>query len=143
MSPFCYPGRLASAAPLPYPRAIMLRLFWTLAGGLALIVGILGIVLPLVPTTPLLLLAAFCFARASPRLEMWLIEHPRLGPPIRDWRAEGAISTRAKAFAVIAITATFLLSIALRLPPYVLLIQAVVLGAVTLFILTRPKPAAP
>jgi len=121
----------------------MLRIFWTLAGGLALFIGILGIILPLVPTTPLLLLAAFCFARASPRLEMWLIEHPRFGPPIRDWRAEGAISTRAKRLATLAITATFLLSVALRLPTYVLLIQLGVLGAVTVFILTRPTPTAP
>jgi len=118
----------------------MLRIIWTLAGGLALMIGVLGIVLPLVPTTPLLLLAAFCFARASPRLEMWLVEHPRLGPPIRDWRAEGAISRRGKALAMIAITATFGLSLALRLPLSVLGIQAVTLGAVSLFILTRPNP---
>ena len=57
--------------------------------------------------------------------------------------SEQGAANYSRAMAVIAITATFLLSIALRLPPYVLLIQAVVLGAVTLFILTRPKPAAP
>ncbi|MCB1391179.1 MAG: YbaN family protein [Rhodobacteraceae bacterium] len=117
-----------------------MRLVWTIAGGLALVLGVVGIVLPLLPTTPLLLLAAFCFARSSPRLEMWLIEHPRLGPPIRDWRAEGAISPRAKALAMAAIAATFGLSLALRLPTRVLLIQGVALGAVTLFILTRPRP---
>jgi hypothetical protein len=121
----------------------MLRLVWTIAGGLALVLGVVGIVLPLLPTTPLLLLAAFCFARSSPRLEMWLIEHPRLGPPIRDWRAEGAISTRGKIFALIAITATFALSLALGLPGTVVLVQAVTLGAVTLFIVTRPKPGTP
>jgi hypothetical protein len=121
----------------------MLRIVWTLAGGLALALGVAGIVLPLVPTTPLLLLAAFCFARASPRLEMWLVEHPRLGPPIRNWRAEGAISPRAKGLALMAIGATFGLSLILRLPAHVLLIQAVVLGAVVLFILTRPTPRAP
>ena len=113
-----------------------------IGGGLALAVGIAGIVLPLVPTTPLLLLAAFCFARSSPRLEMWLIEHPRFGPPIRDWRAEGAISSRAKTMAMLAIVATFLLSVFLQLPGRVLAIQAVTLGAVTLFILTRPSPRA-
>jgi len=118
----------------------MLRIVWIIAGGLSLGVGVAGIVLPLVPTTPLLLLTAFCFARSSPRLEMWLVEHPRLGPPIRDWRAEGAISTRAKMLALIAIGATFTVSLVLRLPAHVLLIQAVTLGAVTLFILTRPGP---
>lgn len=118
----------------------MLRIVWIIAGGVSLGVGVAGIVLPLVPTTPLLLLTAFCFARSSPRLEMWLVEHPRLGPPIRDWRAEGAISTRGKTLAMIAIAATFTLSLVLRLPSHVLLIQAVTLGAVTLFILTRPGP---
>ncbi|WP_323038141.1 YbaN family protein [Pararhodobacter sp.] len=117
-----------------------MRVFWTVSGGFALALGVIGIVVPLLPTTPLLLLAAFCFARSSPLLEMWLIEHPRLGPPIRDWRAEGAISTRGKTLAVVAIAATFGLSVVLRLPGTVLSIQAVTLGLVTLFILTRPSP---
>jgi len=118
----------------------MLRLLWIIAGGLALALGLAGIVLPLLPTTPFLLLAAFCFARSSPRLEMWLVEHPRLGPPIRDWRAEGAISPRAKGMALLAIAATFGLSLLMQLPARVLWIQAATLGAVTLFLLTRPNP---
>lgn len=119
----------------------MLRIFWAIAGGLVLAIGVAGIVLPLVPTTPLLLLAAFCFARSSPRLEMWLVEHPSLGPPIRDWRAEGAISRRGKIWAVVAIAATFGLSVWLGLPSHVLIVQAVVLGTVSLFLLTRPDPS--
>lgn len=119
----------------------MIRALWMVAGGTALALGLLGVALPLLPTTPFLLLAAFCFARSSPRLEMWLIEHPRLGPPIRDWRAEGAIAPRAKKLAMLAIAATFGLSLALGLPGRVLLIQGLALGAVTLFILTRPSPA--
>lgn len=118
----------------------MLKLIWIAAGGISLAVAIAGVVLPLVPTTPLLLLAAFCFARSSPRLETWLVEHPRLGPPIRDWRAEGAISPRAKRLALLAIGATFALSLALGLPGAVLAIQAVTLAAVSLFIVTRPAP---
>lgn len=120
----------------------MLRIFWILAGGLALLLGLVGIVMPLLPTTPLLLLAAFCFARASPRLEMWLVEHPRLGPPIRNWRAEGAISRRGKIAALIAMGAAFAVSWFLDLPTHVLIIQAVVLGCVATFLLTRPEPRA-
>ena len=118
----------------------MVRVLWMAAGGVALLLGVLGIALPLLPTTPFLLLAAFCFARSSPRLERWLIEHPRLGPPIRDWRAEGAIAPRAKALAMLAVAATFGLSLALHLPPRVLWIQAATLGAVSFFILSRPNP---
>jgi len=120
----------------------MVRLIWILAGGLALAVGVAGIVLPLVPTTPLLLLAAFCFARSSPRLEMWLVEHPRLGPPIRDWRAEGAISGRAKGLALLAMGAAFGLSLALGVPARVLWIQGAVLLAVAVFLLSRPAPGS-
>jgi len=131
----------AASLSCPQRRDTMLRVFWTIAGGFALAIGVAGIVLPLVPTTPLLLLAAFCFARSSPRLEMWLVEHPRLGPPIRDWRAEGAISRRGKFWAVVAIAATFGLSVWLGLPSHVLIIQAVVLSTVSLFLLTRPDPS--
>ncbi|MEZ5751853.1 MAG: YbaN family protein [Paracoccaceae bacterium] len=118
----------------------MLRAFWFVAGGVALVLGIVGVFLPLLPTTPFLLLAAFCFARSSPKVEMWLVEHPRLGPPIRDWRREGAIAPRAKALALGMIGATFALSLVIGVPTRVLLIQAVVLGCVVLFIATRPSP---
>lgn len=120
-----------------------MRLIWITAGGLALALGVLGIALPLLPTVPFLLLAAFCFARSSPRLEHWLVTHPQLGPPIRNWRADGAISKRGKISACVAILATFSVSVFLGLPGYVLAIQAVTLGCVMTFLLTRPTPKAP
>jgi uncharacterized protein len=117
------------------------RLPWFLLGLFSLGCGLLGVVLPLVPTTPFLLLSAYGFSRSSPRFHRWLTRHPRLGPPIRDWHAEGAISRRAKALAMAAILATPAISLALGAPPTVLAIQLVVLSCVTLFILTRPSPA--
>ncbi|MBI5382497.1 MAG: YbaN family protein [Opitutae bacterium] len=75
------------------------------AGLVAVVAGVVGIFVPLLPTTPFLLLAAYCFSRSSPRLHGWLLAHPRLGPPIRDWQSHGVIRPRAKALALILITA--------------------------------------
>jgi hypothetical protein len=75
------------------------RWAWLLAGIVSLTVGVVGIVLPLLPTTPLVLLAAFCFARGSVRCEMWLLTHPRFGPMVQDWRTERALPLRAKQLA--------------------------------------------
>ena len=102
--------------------------------------GIIGIFLPLLPTTPFLILAAFAFERSSERLHNWLINHPRLGPPIETWRRYGAISWRAKMLAMTMIIAVFALSLILDVEGWVLAVQAVVLTAVSVFILSRPAP---
>lgn len=114
------------------------RVLWLAVGFLATGCGIAGVVLPLVPTTPFLLLAAFAFARSSPRLHDWLVNHPRFGPPIADWQAHGAISRRTKLVAAAAMLATLALSVATGVRGEIVVIQAFVLGAVAAFVLTRP-----
>lgn len=69
-------------------------------GTLSLGLGVAGIFLPLLPTTPLLLLAAWCFVRSSPRLYDWLLNHPRLGEYIRNFREYRAIPLRVKVVSV-------------------------------------------
>lgn len=66
------------------------------AGLLALLLGLLGAVLPGLPTTPFILLAAACFAQASPRLHRWLVQHRWLGPMVRDWEAHRSMPLRIK-----------------------------------------------
>jgi uncharacterized protein len=89
-------------APAALPRRpVWQRALWALAGMLALGTGIVGIFVPLLPTTPFVLLAAFCFSRGSTRCERWLVEHPRLGPIVRDWRATRAVPLRAKQLATV------------------------------------------
>ncbi|MFN3745352.1 MAG: YbaN family protein [Hyphomicrobiaceae bacterium] len=120
------------------------RALWLILGLVSTGCGIAGAVLPLVPTTPFLLLAAFAFARSSPRLHDWLVTHPRLGPPINDWRAHGAISRRAKMMALLVMIATLALSIAMDLPGAILLVQGIAMAGAATFILTRPdRPQAP
>lgn len=65
-------------------------------GCLFLLLGFIGALLPVMPTTIFLILAAWCFGRSSPRLEAWMLDHQRFGPVLRDWREHGAMPRRAK-----------------------------------------------
>lgn len=118
----------------------MTRLLWQLAGLTALGLGILGIALPLLPTTPFILLAVFCFSRSSERLHTWLVTHKRFGPMIENWHQHGAISKRAKFLSAMAMIAVFAISLALGANTVVLVIQAIVLGCAATFVLSRPLP---
>ena len=69
-------------------------------GGLCLVLGVVGIFVPLLPTTPFLLLAAALWMRSSPRLHDWLLSHGRLGGYIRDFREKRAIPLHAKILSV-------------------------------------------
>lgn len=79
----------------------MYRWLWLLAGALSLLLGVIGIVVPLLPTTPFVLLAAACFSRGSARWERWLLAHRLFGPMVRDWREHRAVPLRAKQFAIV------------------------------------------
>ncbi|MBT0957689.1 YbaN family protein [Alphaproteobacteria bacterium KMM 3653] len=112
---------------------------WAICGGLALLLGTLGIPLPLLPTVPFYLLAAFCFAQSSPRLHKWLLEHKTFGPPIREWNERGSITRRAKILATISMAVAIAISIALGFSWRVIGLQVTVMAAVMLFIWTRPE----
>ena len=71
-----------------------------LVGWLALVLGLIGAILPGLPTTPFVLLAAACFANASPRLHRRLLEHRWLGPMVRDWEKHHSLPLRVKCFAI-------------------------------------------
>jgi hypothetical protein len=114
------------------------RLLGLSGGFISLSLAIAGAVLPLLPTTPFLLLAAFCFARSSPRLHDWLLAHRQFGPLITAWRRERAIPASAKRVAYMAMGAVLALSWLLGAPAIVLVVQSLVLAASVLFIATRP-----
>jgi uncharacterized membrane protein YbaN (DUF454 family) len=99
----------------------------------------LGVVLPLVPTVPFILLAAFCFARSSQRLHNYLINHALFGKMITDWRESGAINPKAKRLATVSIVLVLVASLAAKAPQSVIGVQVIVLGLVLLFIWTRPS----
>lgn len=115
----------------------VIRIVWLTAGMVSLALGGLGIVLPLLPTTPLVILAAFCFARSSPAFHDRLLNSPTFGPAIRDWRDNRAISRKGKIAAVCAMLAAMLISIALGIRPAILAVQGVALLAAATFVLSR------
>jgi len=96
----------------PVPVRLLFAAFGTLFLGL----GVVGIFLPLLPTTPFLLLAVACYARSSRRLFNWLLNHARLGPLIREWHEHRAIPYRAKRTALLLIALSFSISIAFFVP---------------------------
>ena len=114
---------------------------WLLGGLAAVAVGAVGVVLPLLPTTPFLLVAAFAFARSSRRLDRWLREHRTFGPLITNWHRDGSIDPKAKRAAIAVIVATPLITWLLDAPLWVVGIQVLILSGSAIFILTRPSPA--
>lgn len=97
----------------------MKRPFYLVTGLLAVALGAIGVFLPILPTVPFLILAAFCFARSNPAWEARLLNHPRYGATLRQWRERGIVSRKAK----LAATGAFAISIALGAltlsPPWV------------------------
>jgi uncharacterized membrane protein YbaN (DUF454 family) len=83
----------------------LIRAVYLACGFVSLTAGLVGIAVPLLPTTPLLLLAAYFFSRSSARLHNWLLQHRQFGPPIRQWRQYRVIPLRAKwlAFSMIGL----------------------------------------
>ncbi|MGH8669080.1 MAG: YbaN family protein [Burkholderiales bacterium] len=88
-----------------------LRAAYLAAGFVSLGVAMAGLVLPVLPATPFLLLAAACFARSSPRFYGWLVNHRSFGPLVREWREHGAIPWRTKLFAIALMSLTLAASI--------------------------------
>ena len=115
------------------------RVGWLCLGIVCVALGAIGVVMPLLPTTPFMLLAAFAFARSSDRLHHWLINHKMFGPMIKNWNEHGAISRKAKIASMISIVVIVLISLAAKAPIRVIVIQLFVLSGVATFILSRPN----
>ena len=117
----------------------LIRLTYLISGLLALIAGFVGVWLPLIPTTPFLILASFCFARGSPRMHYWLHTRPYIGTALVDWEEYGVIRPRAKLLASVMlgvgiVSATLTSGVSV----YIRAVFAFIMGCIVLFIVTRP-----
>lgn len=117
------------------------RLSFLCLGWVMLTLGVVGAFVPLMPTTIFLILASWFFARSSPRLESWLLEHPRFGPTLRAWHETGAVPRHAKVLACIGMAGGFAL---FWVGAHPRLWLAAVVGALMLasaiYVVTRPSP---
>jgi hypothetical protein len=116
------------------------RLILLAFGWIFLSLGIIGAFLPIMPTTPFALLAAYCFSKSSPKLHQWILSRPVLGPLIKDWESSGIIRPRAKVMATLMMSLLF--GYALFFVPVANWIRIIVASsgiAVLVFIWTRPS----
>ncbi|ALK09289.1 YbaN family protein [Blastochloris viridis] len=108
-------------------------------GFVALGLGIVGVVTPVMPGTVFLILAAWLFARSSPEVERWILTHPRYGPLVRDWRAHGVIPRKVKLIAFASFGVSLAVEWAVGAPPIAIGSTAVALLAVGTWMATRPE----
>lgn len=115
-----------------------MKIFLQALAFIFLILGIIGIFLPILPTTPFLLLSTFIFSKSNPKIHQYLLNHKYLGPPIKDWETRKVIRPKAKVLAVTMILAAIyfkILKLKILLPIKVLVVS--ILLAVVVFIITR------
>lgn len=118
---------------------VCIRFMWISVGILSFALGFIGVLLPLLPTTPFLLFSVFCFSKSSPRLHNWILNNRLFGKYIKCWEKNHSIPLKGKIFAVVMIIASTGYT-ALYFIPYVIVQIVFVIFAVILviYIITRP-----
>lgn len=109
-------------------------------GFASLILGFIGIALPILPTTPFILLSAYCFSKSSDKFYNWLISLPSFGKMIKDWNEKGTINRRGKIFCLFSVSTVICYFCFFS---NLLLIAKIILPAtlipILIFVLTRPE----
>ena len=117
----------------------MPRTIWLAIGWSALVLAVVGTLLPIVPTVPFLLVAGWAFSRSSPKLRERIRQDPRYGAAVRAWQDHGAVSGTAKIWAVTAMSAGVGLSLWMGIDARIVAAQATICLLVSIYVLSRPR----
>lgn len=132
---------MSPAAPT-HSSSRLARLIWLGLGLICVGLAIIGALLPLMPSTVFLIMAAGCFARSSTKLENWLLNHPKFGPVLRAWRSDHAIPKSAKWIACVSMTGSFIIILlTARSKPWIVVAAGLFLFACSAWIVSRPSRA--
>ena len=113
------------------------RLAFFSMGTLFVGLGTLGVLLPVLPTTPFLLLAAACYARSSPRFYNWLLNNKIFGPTIRQWREDGSVPLKTKVLAIALLGLTLGTSVVFFVPKLYVRLALLLIGAWVIYFILR------
>ncbi|MDV6316315.1 YbaN family protein [Idiomarina sp. HP20-50] len=122
-------------------RELLVRLVWRTVALFFVLLGLIGIALPVMPTVPFLIAALWAASKGWPRLEAWLINHPKYGPDIRAWRDNRVIKRRSKVIALIMMATGYLVLWLLvpQVPAWLKGLVGIVLMTVGYWLATRPE----
>jgi uncharacterized protein len=112
---------------------------WRLTALIALALGIVGLALPILPTVPFFILAAWAASKGSPALERWLLAHPAYGPHIRAWRESGAVPRKAKWLATLGMTGSAVLLQLTSMPLWARIVTPMAMAIIALWLWHRPE----
>ncbi len=125
---------------LPTPsRSVLAQWAYKVLAFISLALGVLGIFLPVLPTTPFILLAAWAATRGSPRLLAWLESHPMFGQMLREWRRGGVVSRKAKWSATIVMASSAVIILVLVRKPFVQVVAIGCMACVLAWLWRRPE----
>lgn len=120
----------------------LISLMWVMLAGMSFSIGVLGIFLPLLPTTVFMLIAIYCASKGSPRFEAWIRSRHYVGPLLVTWEQERAIPKRAKIFAVCTIALSAIITVWSLGPGWLSGAVVALLMLIALWLATRPEPSS-
>lgn len=122
-------------------RELLMKILWRSLAGFFVLLGLIGIALPVMPTVPFLIVALWAASKGWPRLETWLVNHPKYGPDIRAWRDNRVVKRRSKVIALVMMAGGYVILwlFVPQVPVWLKITVGVVLVTVGAWLASRPE----